>query len=427
MDLGRGSILLSIHKIKDCILVYQDVINNYIFMTLLQFFNSFFALLIYPIVLPIIGIDNYGLYVFYNSIILFLLIFVNFGFDLLALKKITLNKDDKKNRQMVFFEVFWAKIYLLLLICFLTGVGLFFLKDNIINIWLFLAVFAQSFSVFLPTWYYQAMSNMKYFSVIQVLIKIITFFAIIFLINDNSDNVLFAIIMSLSLILTAVISFLVVVINEKFFFVFFSFGKLLDFYRESLAFFFNNLVIGLKDNGIVWYMGLMFGLREIAIYDLAQKVVSPLRTLFISVNTAIFPRFIKEVEWDKIKKLIVAESIIGFLAVLIIVIFGYLAVDFLGNGQLDEAYPMAIILGLTIPLWLIAGCFINFVFVSHSAYYVLVKSQIWALFSFWLLIMTISPFYSGIFLIPLAIVLCGMVELMYYYINSKNIFRSIKQ
>lgn len=422
MDLERGNILLFIQRVKGFVYTYQDVINNYVFMTLLNFFNSFFALLIYPMVLPIIGVDSYGLYIFYNSIILFLLIFVNFGFDLLALKKITFNKDDKKNRQIVFFEVFWAKMYLLLLICSLTGVGLFFLKDNIVNIWLFLAIFAQSFSVFLPTWYYQAMSNMKYFSVIQVLIKIITFFAIMFLINDNGDNVLFAIIMSLSLILTTVISFLMVVINEKFFFVFFNFGKLLDFYRESSAFFFNNLVIGLKDNGIVWYMGLIFGLREIAIYDLAQKVVSPLRTLFISINTAIFPRFIKEVEYGKIKKLIIAEGVIGFLAVLIIVIFGYLAVDFLGNGQLDEAYPMAIILGLTIPLWLVAGCFINFVFVSHSAYYVLVKSQIWALLSLWLLIMIISSFYSGIFLIPLVIVLSGMVELICYYINAKNIF-----
>lgn len=396
-------------------------------MTLLQFSNSFFALLIYPIVLPTIGPENYGLYVLYNSIVAFLLIFVNFGFDLLALKKISLNTDNKTIKQQVFFEIFWAKLYLILFLFILVHPILYFLDNYFLHPYLFYVVFLQIFGAIIPTWYYQAMSNMKSFTLIQVSIKALTLASIIIFIKSKNDDIIFAFIISLSIILMGVIGFISVIIKEKFAFSHYSLAKLKYTYKEASPFFINNLVIGIKDNGIVWYMGVFFGLRELAIYDLAQKVVSPLRTLLISVNTALFPKLVKNPTWEKIRKLLIIEGLIGLLAVVLISLYGWWAVSFLSQGELNEAYLMAILLAFTIPLWLIAGCFINFVFVSQSVYHVLAKSQICALATMWLLIIMLSPLYSGIFLIPLVIVLCGMVELLYYYIHTKKIFNGDNQ
>ena len=68
-------------KAKKILKEYKLVIENYFFMTFLQFLNSFFYLAIYPYLILKMGASEYGIYVFSLSVITFFIYIVNFCFD----------------------------------------------------------------------------------------------------------------------------------------------------------------------------------------------------------------------------------------------------------------------------------------------------------------------------------------------------------
>ena len=72
------------------------VISNYSFLTIVQFINSGFSLLIYPLIIARVGVESYGVFVYASTIGVYCSVFVNLGFDILGLNKITGVSEDKK-------------------------------------------------------------------------------------------------------------------------------------------------------------------------------------------------------------------------------------------------------------------------------------------------------------------------------------------
>ncbi|WP_196086151.1 oligosaccharide flippase family protein, partial [Acinetobacter sp. Res13-Abat-PEC07-P2-02] len=90
---------MNFFKVSNFIKEYKTVIENYFFMTVLQFVNSFAYLAIYPYLILKLGVDQYGIYVFALSIVTILINIINFGFDLPALKVVSENPQDKNKKK----------------------------------------------------------------------------------------------------------------------------------------------------------------------------------------------------------------------------------------------------------------------------------------------------------------------------------------
>ena len=66
-------------------------------------------------------------------------------------------------------------------------------------------------------------------------------------------------------------------------------------------------------------------MKDVAIYDLANKIIIVPRTIFMSVNSAIFPKLIVNIRNSLVKKIIRTEFFISFSVVLVIIVFGILS------------------------------------------------------------------------------------------------------
>jgi PST family polysaccharide transporter len=164
-------------------------------------------------------------------------------------------------------------------------------------------------------------------------------------------------------------------------------------------------------------------MKDVALYDLANKIVSIPRLITMNINDAIFPRVIKDINPAQIKKIIRYEGLIGFCIILLIVVFGYWAVLLLGGENMTGSYLMAIILSFTIYTWLVVGCYINYIFVPQSKYYFVTQNQVAALVSF-LVLCGAGLFVSGSILsVLLAYALSGVVEIFYckYLIKKQQL------
>ena len=80
------------------------ILENYLFMTVLQALNSLFYLLIYPYLITTLGIEGYGLYVFAMSITNYFISLVSFGFDYPAVKEIAQKYEQNYNTGSFFSQ-----------------------------------------------------------------------------------------------------------------------------------------------------------------------------------------------------------------------------------------------------------------------------------------------------------------------------------
>lgn len=391
-------------------------------MTVLQVINSLFFILIYPYLIRTLGAESYGLYIYTLSIVTYFIFIVNFGFDLPAAKAVALNKDDKTAISHILSCIFTAKIYLQLASLIIFAILLVtvpFLRSHSL---LFIIVFSQTinFTLF-PTWYYQGIQKMKTATIIQVILKLISLPLILFLVKSPQDLSSFAVITSGTTVVGGAVAMMMVIFVDKMQLRWAGVSELKKWFREAFPFFLSNSVGTLKEVGIPIIVGVFFGMRDVAIYDLANKIIIIPRTILMSVNSALFPKIVVENNIKTIKKIIKYEFIVGLMVIILIIAFGYGVVLFLGGKTMTDSYPLAIILSVTILSWLVVGAIISFIFIPNNKYYLVTINQIIALVSVGLFILIGFTIKISIFVLVGALAFSGIVEIIYCLYQTKKL------
>lgn len=410
-----------IHSILILIKNNKKIVENYFFMTILQVLNSFFYLLIYPFLIRTLGLESYGLFVFATSITTYFIFLVNFGFDLPATKAIALNVNDKTSLQKTLSCVFTAKFYLLILATIILIMLTLFIPLFRKNCQLFLICFSQIISfVIFPQWYFQAIQKMKIVTYIQLGLKILSLPVIFMIIKNASDLNIYALIVSVSSILGGIIAFAIIKFKHKLKISFVNNNKLKVWFKDAMPFFLSTSAGVFKEQSIVVIIGSFFGMKDVAIYDLASKIIIIPRTISMSINGAIFPKLINNIDKSKIKKLINIETFISLSVIIFIVLFGKWIVLFLGGQDMLLAYPLAILLSVTVMTWLVVGAYISFVFIPANKYFFVTKNQMIALSSFAIYTAVGLFLYKNILIFGAAMALSGLTEILYCKFVTKK-------
>lgn len=393
----------------------KKIVENYFYMTILQILNSFFYLLLYPYLIRVLGSESYGLYIYANSIVAYFIFLINFGFDLPATRLVALNYTNRKELNSIISTVFLSKNVLFLISLSIFVVLLLTLPIMKSNSYLFLACFIVVYShVLLPVWLFQGMQDLKAVTVMQLIFKILSIPLIVLLVKDSKDLISYAFIVSLTTLFSSLAAFMIARFKYNLKIKLTSITEIKDLFNESRPFFYSSLSGTIKDSSIPIILGSYFGMKEVAIYDLANKIIMVPRTLFMSVNAAIFPKLIANINKVLIKNIIRAEYLIAFIAMVFIAIFGKFVVRLLGGAELIEAYYLAIPLSLTIMSWLVVGAYINFTFIPNRLNHLVTHNQLLATAVFFLTCLGgLNLFWESIYMMGIAIALSALVEILF--------------
>ena len=403
-----------ISKIKVLFNNNKIVIENYFFMTFLQVLNSLFYLIIYPYLIRTLGVENYGLYVFATSISMYFVTFVAFGFEMPALNSIVLNQNNDKVKSYILSCVFTAKIYLevLSLIVFVLLITLIpFLNKN----WIIFSIcFSNTLTgILFPTWYFQGIQNMRIVTLIQLSFKITSLIFIFIFVKSANDLCLFVLIVNSTNIGGAVVAFSIIQFVHKIKIQFVVFSQLKKWFVDAMPFFWTVAAGTVKSQSITLITGGFFSLSDVAIYDLAYKIISIPSTLLTSINSALFPKMNANLKTEKVRIILRYESLLGLLVIFFVVFFGKWIVILLGGEKMVSAYPMTIILSLTIYAWLVVGAYINFVFIPNKLFYFITKNQSVALLSFFVYFLLGFLFFKSVLVLVVALSMSALTEVLF--------------
>ena len=402
------------HNIREIWHNNTKVVENYAFMTILQVLNICFYLLIYPFLIRVLGAESYGLYAYALAIVTLFITFVSFGFDLPAAKKIAENVGDKERMSQVLSEVTSTKI-LLEIVALVIYACLFLLSSKMReNALLFAIVFAQTITnIVFPQWYFQGVQRMRVVTYIQVALKLATLPLIFWLLRSPDDCWIYALVVSASSVAGGLIAWLIVRFKDSLQMRYVALPAVLRSIRETAPFFLTNATSILKEQGVVLLIGQFLGMSEVAVYDLANKIIIIPRTIFSKLNDALYPKMMAQPSPARRKKILIGEIAVGMGAIVLIAAFGYWAVLILGGKAMIASYPVSVILSVTILTWLVAGALIDFYIIPSGKVYYITINQIIAM-SVTLLIAGVGLyFFHSVYALAASLAVAGLVEIAY--------------
>ncbi|MFK0087802.1 oligosaccharide flippase family protein [Pseudomonas sp. NPDC090755] len=405
--------------------LYKDnvkVISNYSHMTILQVANSFFYLLIYPFVINNVGIDNFGLFVFSTSIAAYFMVFINFGFDMHAAKLVSLSQDDNALHASLLSSVTVAKIVLELLAVAVFVALLLFVPFMQANAWIFIMCFANTLScIFLPLWYFHGMQQMKVLTTVQLSLKLLSLPAIYLLVKGVDDVGVYTFIVVATNVLSSVVAFYLALRHTRSPLKWPAFSGVIALLREVQPFFWSSATNTLKQKSIEIIIGSFFGMKEVAIYDLANKIFSVPSLLASNINAALFPMMVKNAHRNLVNKIIKVEIFIGLLCMLSVAVGGYWVVRLVSVHDMQEAYYLSMLLSINIMTFLIVGSHIYFIFVPRQRYDFVLRNQVVSVISFYGFCAVYLSLHWSIYSVVAALVTSAMLEILYSYSLVKKV------
>lgn len=336
-------------NIKRYFYTYKILLSNFSYLSLLEIFGLLFPLLSYPYLIRVLGKELYGAVVYAQSIMAYITIIINFGFNVSATKDISENRNNTTKLKEIFSSVIILKIIIaiivLLIYCFC--VYYFHPKYQI----LYLASIGLCLQeIFFPTWFFQGVERMKYITYISFFSRLFFLICIFLFIRNNSDYFLVPVINSLGGLFAAVISLIIIKLNFDVSISKVTLKTMKQYFTDSIPFFLSRLsaIVSEKTNTIL--LGAFVNFSCVASYDLALKVINIAKTPFMLIAQVLYPSVTKSKNMVFVKKVINIATVAAVILSCIIFIAAKYIIIILGGQELLDAVNALKILSAYLPI-----------------------------------------------------------------------------
>lgn len=352
-------------KLFDFVNKRKVLFSNFFSLSIFQLLNYLVPLLLIPFLIKTVGLEKFGLIMFVQAFMQYFVIFTDFGFNYIATKEISKFRDNQILVSEIVNSVYIIKI-ILLIISFLILSCLIFSIDKLYANYelMYISFGIVVGQVLFPMWIFQGFEKMKIMVIINLIPKILILSLVFFIIKSEADYLLYALLWSLTFIISGVISILYV---RKYLYIEFRIEKLsilLKYYNMSKDIFISNGASSLYLTSNPVILGFVSTENAVAYYTIAEKSVRVIRYVLSPITQALFPHYSTKfsnqslsVSVGQIKSLIFKLSPIIFLVTIGIIVFAKHIVLILSGSVIQNIVVDIYILSLII----IFGTFNNII------------------------------------------------------------------
>ena len=273
----------------------KTVLANFSYLSLLQVFTILFPLLTYPYLLRVIGLELYGVIVFAQTIINYVSLVINFGFNMSGARDVAVHKEDKVRLSRIVSSTYLCKfiLWIVCLIVYLSVISIVpFFRDYY---WVYLLSFLLTLNeLLLPIWFFQGIEKMKYITIVNLSARLLFVAAIFLFVREREDYLLVPFLNGIGTILAGGLSLYIVLGKEKINLFVIPIKDLKSAYKESFPLFVSSLSTQIYVNVNKLVIGSFLGMSEVSIYDMADKVLHLMKLPISMMAQAVFPKISRE-------------------------------------------------------------------------------------------------------------------------------------
>ncbi|WP_418603762.1 oligosaccharide flippase family protein [Hwangdonia sp.] len=315
------------------------LVKNFLALSTLQGVNLILPFVTLPYLTRVLGVSNYGVVVMVYSIMQFLNVICDYGFNLSATKDISLHRNDKLKVNTIFSSILIIKVFLLIIslaiLLILTNLIPVLAGNRLAYFWGFGIVVGQAIT---PTWLFQGMEKMKYITIVNLVSKSLFTLLIFVFIKHSSEFIFVPLLYSIGFVLAGVLSLF---FAYKEFGVSFYLSKWKDIKEElknSTQYFYSRASVALYTSSNNFIVGLVLGEFYAGIFGVAERLFTAMTVIYSPLSDAIYPYMVKKKDLKLFKKIFISAMVFNLLVCLITVIFSSEIVNFVfGEGYQESA------------------------------------------------------------------------------------------
>lgn len=339
--------------ILDKIKNHKKLLSNFSWLSILQIFILVAPLITYPYLVRILGRDLYGWVITAQITASYCTVLIEFGFKKISIRHIATNTNDVGKMSEVVSAILILRTLLWLASFIIYTTVILCIPSYRHQLLLFLySFFTTLSSVLFLDFYFQGIENMKFITIINIIVRGLFVVATFFVITKPEDYVYVPLLWSIGYVLGGAISIWVTFGRHKLIFTRPKFTILKKHMREGSIIFVSDALMTIKDKLNYNIMGALLGMSDIVIYDIGSKISTLMHKPVNILNTALYPQMAKNPSVSVAKKGLKVIILMSGTMAIIINIFLPWIVKFFIDEVIDlsaiRLYTLApIILGVS--------------------------------------------------------------------------------
>jgi len=322
----------------------SNIARNIASLYLIQFANYIIPLIMVPYLAQVLGPAGYGAVAFAQGFISYLMLFVEYGFDWSATRKISVMREDLAAVNRVVLHVWAAKGLLSLMELVVLGALTFVVpKLREVAVLLFALYGLVLGNALFPTWLFQGMERMVVISVINLGMKLGILAGVFLLVKRPEDAVLYAGLLGGGSLLAGLTGALVALRMFDLRLIRVSATGVWEALKEGWMLFLSKASVSLYTAGNAFILGMLTNHTAVGYYSAAEKIVKSVLGLLGPISQAVYPRFSKlaaesrqrALLWGRRMLLLMGSA--GFVLSLIILVGANLIVSILLGPRFEPS------------------------------------------------------------------------------------------
>lgn len=325
-------------------LIRHKSVQNFIFLLFIQSSNILITLIVMPLLIQSIGVDQFGLVSLALSVILIANIFVGFGFQLSAPREVALNQKKKKKLSRILSGVLSGKLLLALIAALVLLIAVYgfdlFPDYQEMLVFSLMMLFSEAT---LPVWFFQGMEKMRLVSVANVFSKLLYLAGIVLFITGPEDakwvNFLFGFTaFSVNLFILAYLHY-----GLRIRLIRVSWERIYKGLKDNTYLFLSAFANHISVNGGIVILSFFEPAKTLGMYSLAERVSLVLRIVPALIAQAVYPNAAKLYAEDHARFFAFMRKVyvftLGFCSILVLGVY-FLApfiIELLAKGPLPES------------------------------------------------------------------------------------------
>ena len=369
-------------KQKIQILIKSDFVKKFSIYGFGQLFNLVTPLLVVPYIVSVCGEENFGKTAVGMAIAFFLIVFVDFGSDIIGVREVAINRDKPESLNKIFTTTYAVKAIILIVVLVITSIiFISFSYFETENKMFFLGLLVLIGQFINPTWFLQGIENVKWITILNVISKTIYLTGIFLTVQQESDYIYINMWWGIGMIVSNIVLFILVVKEHHFSFLTVNKSEVINHIKNDFSMFTSQIFVSLQLYApvvLISYFGsnLMAGQ-----YRIVEQIIVIFKTYIFLFFNYVFPKVCFLVEFDYkegIKNWIIyngANFVFITIAMIVLHIFSYEIVSFFNptnryilSNLLQVAVLIPLILAVSIPLKQLILA------LNHKLYYVRLTS-----------------------------------------------------
>ena len=286
-----------------------------------QALNLVSPFLVAPYIVSTCGVANFGKSGVAMAIAFFVIVLIDYGSDIVGVKEIAVNRENRLQLKKIFATTFAAKLFLLLvLLTFLSCCYVFipfFNNEKALYFLTFPILIGQFLN---PTWFLQGTDNFRGITSLNLFSKIFYLITIFLIIKKPEDYIYINFLWGFGMIIPFAVGTMICINRYDIKMADFEVKATQLFLKNHFSFFVSQLFLSLKNYAPLVVVSFLGGYFIAGQYSIIEKIVMPFRSYLQIIFRFFYPKLCFELSISQQKGIALWKKINAFNLLLVLIL-----------------------------------------------------------------------------------------------------------